>query len=152
MPATRFTDKAHLVTGGRSGIGRTVRLRLGIEGGPMAVLDLNEVHAKETADMTPPPVARLWISTKPEPGLTINSIPKTLINLHSRQGPDRPRSRSCSVQRSASPLNGLQSSRGQGPLSCLFTITISDDTANFATLIDPPPQSARRGCLRCTSL
>ena len=51
MPATRFTGKVCLVTGGGSGIGRAACVRFGAEGGRVAVVDLNEDHAKETAGM-----------------------------------------------------------------------------------------------------
>lgn len=50
MPATRFTDKVCLVTGGGSGIGRAACQRFGAEGGRVAVVDLDEGHAKQTAD------------------------------------------------------------------------------------------------------
>ena len=51
MPATRFTDKVCLVTGGGSGIGRAACVRFGAEGGRVAVVDLNEERAKETVGM-----------------------------------------------------------------------------------------------------
>jgi len=49
MSATRFSDKVCLVTGGGSGIGRAACHRFGAEGGRVAVVDLNEARAAETA-------------------------------------------------------------------------------------------------------
>jgi glucose 1-dehydrogenase len=51
VTATRFTDKVCLITGGGSGIGRAASVRFGAEGGRVAVVDLNEDHAKETAGL-----------------------------------------------------------------------------------------------------
>jgi len=51
MTAARFTDKVCLVTGGGSGIGRAACVRFGTEGGRVAVVDLNEDRAKETAGL-----------------------------------------------------------------------------------------------------
>jgi glucose 1-dehydrogenase len=51
MLGPRFTDKVCLVTGGGSGIGRAACRRFGAEEGRVAVVDLNEDHAKETAGM-----------------------------------------------------------------------------------------------------
>lgn len=46
----RFTDKVCLVTGGGSGIGRAACLRFGAEGGRVAVVDLDQNRAQDTAD------------------------------------------------------------------------------------------------------
>lgn len=50
MTAMRFVGKACLVTGGGSGIGRATCLRLAAEGGRVAVVDLKEERAAETAE------------------------------------------------------------------------------------------------------
>ena len=47
----RFSDKVALVTGGGRGIGQAIVLRLAQEGANVAVLDINEGNARETADM-----------------------------------------------------------------------------------------------------
>src|ERR1043166_7043613 len=46
--ATRFRNKACLVTGGGSGIGRAVCLRLAAGGASVMAVDLNPEHGRET--------------------------------------------------------------------------------------------------------
>ena len=50
MGARRFENKVCLVTGGGSGIGKATCKRFAAEGGKIIVVDLNEDHAKQTAD------------------------------------------------------------------------------------------------------
>ena len=45
----RFTGKVVIVTGGGSGLGRAVAVRLGQEGGRVLVADINDEGAAETA-------------------------------------------------------------------------------------------------------
>jgi NAD(P)-dependent dehydrogenase (short-subunit alcohol dehydrogenase family) len=49
--ARRFVGKDCVVTGGGSGIGRAVALRLAAEGGRVAIVDINEASARETLSM-----------------------------------------------------------------------------------------------------
>ena len=44
----RFEDRAALVTGGASGIGRAVGVRLASEGADVTVADINEENGRET--------------------------------------------------------------------------------------------------------
>ena len=50
MGPKRFAEKACIVTGGGSGIGRATSLRLAAEMGRVAVLDIDEQSAKQTAE------------------------------------------------------------------------------------------------------
>ncbi|MEO8762726.1 MAG: SDR family NAD(P)-dependent oxidoreductase [Ginsengibacter sp.] len=46
----RFTDKVAIITGGADGIGKGIARRLGIEGGVIALFDLNEALLKRTVE------------------------------------------------------------------------------------------------------
>ena len=46
----RFANRSALVTGGASGLGEAIALRLGAEGARVAVVDIDEVGAKRVAD------------------------------------------------------------------------------------------------------
>jgi NAD(P)-dependent dehydrogenase (short-subunit alcohol dehydrogenase family) len=45
---SRFTDKVAIVTGAASGLGRAIALRVAVEGGTVAVADVNTIAADET--------------------------------------------------------------------------------------------------------
>src|SRR4051794_38124065 len=47
----RFEQRVCIVTGGGSGIGRAICQRLAAEGARVVVVDLNEVHGKETVEL-----------------------------------------------------------------------------------------------------
>src|SRR6195952_4972841 len=51
-PTLRFADRAALVTGAASGIGRAVAIRLASEGASVLAVDINEVGLAETLDLS----------------------------------------------------------------------------------------------------